>query len=256
MKKVLLLIFIILISYQSIVAQGNVEQIAKEIITAYKTSDADLLKKHASGILLPAINENFYADKQAKKLVALANEWNGKIIEIRYGTEKMMGKTINLVMVYFKNCKDTDQLCVVLLSSIDKSEWKAVGFGISKIEKAELEEYSLELQSEENIPAKIDHSEFTIEMATGKIVKDPSTEKLQELLKTLDDDNFFITLSCNDGFLQAAYSDDGFSAEYSGPDGYFGATELLSQKEMTKLFIAYIDKVKDWKEDVIWESIE
>ena len=112
------------------------------------------------------------------------------------------------------------------------------------------------MESMTSAPAKVDHREYTIEMASGEMIKDPSTAKLQELLTTLDDDNFFITLSSNDGFIQAAYSEDGFSVEYRGEDGYFGATGLLSTEETSELFVKYIDKVNNWKATINWESME
>jgi len=256
MKKLILLMLVVLLSYQMIRAQETLEQIAKDIINAYKISDVDLLKKHASGILLPAINEHFFEDKQAKELAVMTNDWDGTIKEIRYSSENIMNKTIISAMIYFKMCADKEQICVVMLSSLDESEWKALGMGITTIDKAEYEKNSLSLQSVKTVITPVDHKGYTIEMASGEIIKNPSTAKLQELLTTLDDDNFFITLSDNDGFLQAAYSEDGFSVEYRGMNGYFGATKLLSQEETSGLFVKYIDKVNNWQDSVSWESLE
>ncbi|MDP8268174.1 MAG: hypothetical protein RAP70_11685 [Candidatus Celaenobacter antarcticus] len=256
MKRLVVLMLMILLTCQMIMAQETIEQIAKDIINAYKTSDVNLLKKHASGMLLPAINENFFEDKQAKEIAVMVNGWDGTIKEIRYNSENIMNKNVTITIVYFKMCADEEQICAVLLSSLDNSEWKALGFGISTVEKVEFENYSLEMESMTSAPAKVDHREYTIEMASGEIVKDPSTAKLQELLTTLDDDNFFITLSGNDGFIQAAYSKDGFSVEYRDEDGYFGATGLLSPEETSELFVKYIDKVNNWKETINWESME
>jgi len=248
--------FVVLLSYQMIMAEEAIEQIAKDIINAYKVSDVDLLKRHASGILLPAINDNFFQDKQAKEIAVMTNDWDGTIKEIRYSSANIMNKTIISAIIYFNKCTDKEQICVVMLSSLDNSDWKALGMGITTMEKEEFEKNSLDLQSVKTVIKPVDHKGYTIEMASGEIVKDPSTAKLQELLTTLDDDNFFITLSDNEGFLQAAYSEDGFSVEYRGKDGYFGATELLSQEETSELFVNYIDGVNNWQDSVNWESLE
>ena len=182
MKKLILLMFVILLSYQMISAQETLEQIAKDIINAYKISDVDLLKRHASGILLPAINEHFFEDKQAKEIAVMTNDWDGTIKEIRYSSENIMNKTIIIAIIYFNMCADKEQICVVLLSSLDNSNWKALGMGISTIEKEEFEKNSLDLQSVKKVIKPVDHKGYTIEMASGEIVKDPSTAKLQELL--------------------------------------------------------------------------
>jgi len=256
MKKILFLILVVLLSYQMIMAKETLEQIAEDVINAYKLSDEDLLKKHASGILLPTINENFFEDKQVKELKDMASDWDGTIKEIRYSSDSIMNKTITSAMVYFKKCPDKEQIGVVMLTRMDKSEWKALGLGITKMEKVEFEKNSLDLQSVKTVSEPVNHKGYTIEMASGEIVKDPSTTKLKELLTTLDDDNFFITLSDNEGFIQAAYSEAGFSVEYRGDNGYFGAIELLSQEKTSELFVNYINKVDHWQNSIKWESLE
>lgn len=253
MKKLLILVFLLLLVYQF--AFAGPKEIAKDIITAYQTSDADLLKKHASGMLLPAITRKFFDDSNVVEIKSLVKDWDSEIKEVRYNGEKMMDKTIYISLVHFADCVSAEELCVVMLSSLDKKDWKAFGLGISTITKDEFYSYSTQIQDVKITEPKKSKRSYTVETASGEIVEDPSLTKLLDMIKSLDDDNFFITLSHPDGFLQAAYSEDGFYAEYSGVNGYFGADKALTLKETLELFSNYYNNIENWKGNISWEEM-
>jgi hypothetical protein len=255
MKKIILSLFLILFlfTYQNIQAQGDASVISKEILKAYKTKNAELLKKYATGIIVYAINDDFFENKDGKPLVEVASKWDGKIKEIRYSKGDIMGKTVLLASVYFSdNVKGN--LNVVILTSYEKSDWKAFVYGITESTKEEFEEGSLEIpdgeKQEENV-VKSDHSEFSIEMASGDIYNKPTTEKLVELLKSLNDDNFFLILNSKLGFLQASTSEKGYIVQYSDDSGMFEAEAYFTMEMLVDIFKAYIDGGK-WKENAKW----
>ena len=257
MKKLIYfqLIFGFLISAHLTFAQGNAEKIAKEVITAYKTKDADLLKKHATGILMYAINDNFFESDDGKPLVEIAKQWDGKIKEIRYSKGDVMGNEVLLASAYFSD-NPNGNLNVVILSSFDKSDWKAFALGITDISREEFEqgEASIEATSAQKIvdtKTATDRAGYTIEMANGDIFESPSDEKIRESLGSLNDDNFFMILNGKDGFIQTSTSEQGFIVQYSDEGGMFEAEEYFSLDKLEDIFIAYINK-QDWKEMATW----
>ncbi|HSH51284.1 MAG TPA: hypothetical protein VK982_06140, partial [Bacteroidales bacterium] len=78
------LVCIFFISINLTFAQGDAESVAKDVIKAYQNQDADLLKKHATGMMMLAINDSFFESDDGKPLVDIAKKWDGKIKEIRY----------------------------------------------------------------------------------------------------------------------------------------------------------------------------
>jgi hypothetical protein len=253
MKKFYVTLTLVMIVSQLIFAISKPEEIANDIIKAYQNSDEDLLKKHASGILIPAINEALFSEKEVTKINTMLENWNGKIIETRYAAENMAGKIVLSSVVYFMDCPEENDLGVVMLSSVDNSDWKAIGFGITNMERSEFEKFSLQMTDPISIETKKEYKKFTIEMASGVIVKNPSIEKLEELIASLNDDNFFLSLSHDDGFIQTAYSSDGFTIEYSNSEGYFVASELYNLEKAVQVFSKYMNEEKDWITDIDWE---
>ena len=249
---VLLLAVFFSCSYVS--AQGDAKDVAEDIIKAYKTKDAALLKKYATGIIVYAINDGFFDSSDGKPLVEVAEQWDGTIKEIRYSKGDMMGKTVLLASVYFSN-NANGNLNVVILSSYEKADWKAFVFGIADITKDEFEQGSTEIPGEKEVvkakSVKTDHSEFSIEMANGDKYENPTTEKLKELLKTLDDDNFFLILNSKNGYMQTSTSDKGYIVQYSDDDGMFEAEAYFNMEMLVDIFKAYID-VENWKEKAKW----
>jgi hypothetical protein len=263
MKKLIyfLLIFVFVISTHLTFAQSDTKKIAEEVITAYKTKDADLLKKHATGMLIYVINDDFFESDDGKPLVEIAKKWDGKIKEIRYSKDNVMGKEVLLASVYFSD-NPNGNLNVVMLSSFDKSAWKAFALGITDISREEFEqgETSLEATSADKAAdaetladSKIaaERAGYSIEMANGDIFESPSNEMIKEALKSLNDDNFFMTLSGKDGFIQTSTSEQGFIVQYSDGGGMFEAEEYFSLDKLEEIFIAYINQ-QDWKKMTTW----
>ena len=244
-------------SFSQINAQGDVEPIAKDVIKAYKTKDVVLLKKYITGIVVYAINDSFFDSKDGKPLVSMAENWNGNIKEVRYEKGNMMGKEILLASVYFSD-NENGKLNIVMLSSYDGSDWKAFAFGLMDVSKEEFEQGSLEIPSsdeaeeveEEKTIGSI-NSGFSVEMGNGDTYKEPNIKKILELLKTLNDDNFFLILNSNNGFLQASTSEKGYVVQYSDDDGMFEAEEYFTLEMLNEIFTAYINNA-DWKAKAKW----
>ena len=251
----LALFAIMLLPVHQVLAQVSVEQASTDIIEAYKTKDVDLLKKYATGVIMYVINEGFYESDDAMPLVEIAEKWDGKIKEIRYTQGDMMGKTILLASVYFSD-NPNGNLNAVLLSSYEDSEWKAFALGIGDIPKEEFYKGSVEIptkdSAKESVSIKNDHSEFLIEMANGDSYESPSTEKLKELLGTLDDDNFFLTLNGKNGFLQTSTSEQGYIVQYGNDNGMFEAEAYFTVEMLTEIFVTYIDNDETWKDKSKW----
>lgn len=250
------LVFVMLLSFYQLKAQGNAETLAKEILKAYKTKDVELLKKHMTGIMAYVVNDSYFDSDDAKPLVTIAKAWDGDIKEIRYSKGDIMGKTITLASVYFSD-NANGNYNVVTLSSFEGSDWKAFALGISDISKDEYEQASTEIPDEKNTSESKpvnDHSEFSIEMANGDTYKKPTTEKLLELLKSLNDDNFFLILNSKDGFLQSSTSDKGYIVQYSNDEGMFEAEAYFTIEMLNDIFTAYINNA-DWKSKAKWTAM-
>ncbi|MEE4196151.1 MAG: hypothetical protein V2I54_00775 [Bacteroidales bacterium] len=257
MKKLiyLSLVFIFLIPSYLTFAQGDVETIAKEVIKAYKNQDAGLLKKHASGMMMYVINDSFFESDDGKPLVDIAQQWTGKIKEIRYSKGDVMGKEVLLASVYFSD-NPNGNLNVVILSSFDKSDWKAFALGITDISREEFEQGETSLGSpsaDKSIETKTDVNRegYSIEMANGDMFENPSDKKIIEALQSLNDDNFFMILSGKDGFIQTSTSEQGFIVQYSDEDGMFEAEEYFSLDKLEEIFIAYVNQ-QNWKKMATW----
>ncbi|MFO7829975.1 MAG: hypothetical protein R6V23_15230, partial [Bacteroidales bacterium] len=223
MKKFiyLQLVFVFLISINQGFAQGDAETIAKEVIKAYKNKDADLLKKHASGMMMYVINDGFFDSDDGKPLVEIAQQWDGEIKEIRYEKGDVMGNEVLLASAYFSD-NPNGNLNVVILSSLDKADWKAFALGISDISRDEFEQgaTSIEATSAKDAPEEPEaksstkRAGFSIEMANGDIFESPTDEQIKTSLKSLDDDNFFMILNGKDGFIQTSTSEKGFIVQF------------------------------------------
>lgn len=251
------MVFALILISESIVAQGNPESVAKDVIKAYKTKDVDLLKKHMTGMMLYVINDGFFDSDDGKPLAEIASKWDGTIKEMRYSKGDVMGKEVLLASAYFSD-NPNGNLNVVILSSFEKADWKAFAYGITDISREEFEEGSKELSGDKQVseeivdkPEKDGHSGFSIEMANGETYENPSTEKLIESLKSLNDDNFFLTLNSKDGFLQTSTSEKGYIVQYSNHEGMFEAEAYFTIEMLLEIFKAYIDN-GNWKEKATW----
>ena len=251
MKKLFTIVTIVLMALfaNQIMAQGNAENAATDVINACKNKDVKLFKKYMTGFMVYAVNDTFFESSDGKPLAEIAEKWDGSIKDIRYSKGDMMGKTVLLASVYF-NDNPNGNIDVVILSSYENADWKAFAFGIADISKEEFEQGSKEIPEETN-EVIIDHSDFSIEMASGDKYENPSKEKLTELLKSLNDDNFFLILNSKSGFLQASTSEKGYIVQYSDDAGMFEAEAYFTFDMLADIFEAYIDS-KEWKEKAVW----
>jgi hypothetical protein len=253
------LVFVLLLSFNQVAAQGDAEKTAKEVIEAYKNEDFALLKKHLTGMMLNVIDDDFFESDDGKPLVEIAQQWDGTIKEIRYEKNDMMGNEVLLASAYFSD-NPNGNLNVVLLSSFDQSDWKAFASGLTDISKEEYEKAatSMEATAEKKEPVAevaANRSDYSIEMATGDIIEGPTDEKVKESLKTLDDDNFFMTLNGKDDFLQTTISEKGYIVQHGGgDDGMFEADDFFTFEQLVDIFIAYINE-QNWKEMANWNEM-
>lgn len=248
MKKAFLA-FLVLFSF-SLSLYAQAESVAKEVLTAYKNKDAELLRKNASGIMKMAISPSFFSDPSVKENMKSVENWNGKIKEIRYGSENMMGQKIMLACAYYADVPGKDEMYVVFLSSTDNKTWVMFANGIDTINKTEFEALNKGLSTAEAKPARI----FNIEMANGDVFEKVSMEKMISCFDKLDDDNFFVIMSCGDDFIQAAVSDDGFYLEYNENGIQYASSGVIPKNQTIDLFKKYYDGDADWNKNVNWEK--
>ncbi|MGM0504384.1 MAG: hypothetical protein ACQESQ_07165 [Bacteroidota bacterium] len=254
------LLLVFFISINLTFAQGDAESIAEEVIKAYQNQDADLLKKHASGMMVNVITDSFFESNEAKPLVKIAKQWDGKMKEIRYSKGDVMGKDVLMALAYFSD-NPNGNLNVVILSSFDNSAWKAFALGIDNVSREEFNQGTTSIGAasaektavENSAKAKkaANRADYSIEMANGNIFESPSDKKIKEALKSLNDDNFFMILNGKDGFIQTSTSEQGFIVQYSDEGGMFEAEEYFSLDKLEDIFIAYINQ-QDWKEMATW----
>ncbi|MDD2278101.1 MAG: hypothetical protein PHD06_09050 [Bacteroidales bacterium] len=252
----LLLMLLMAIASTQVKAQGDPNKAAEDIVKAYKEKDATLLKRYATGILINVINDNFFESKDAKTLVEIAKGWDGTIREIRYAKGDIMGSTVIMANVYIGD-NPSGELNTVLLTSYNNSDWKAFGLGITETSRKEFLEGSLEIPKDEpKTKPKADkaYKGFSIEMANGETLDNPTVAKLRTMLKTIDDDNFFLTLSGKDGFLQTTISETGFIVQHSEGEEMFEAESYFTMEKLVEIFEAYL-RSEDWKSMGKWAAM-
>jgi len=87
-----LAIILTFIFVSTITAFSQVENVAKEVLNAYKNKDVELLKKNASGILKLTISESYFEDKNVQEDAKAVAGWDGTIKEVRYDTGSLLGR--------------------------------------------------------------------------------------------------------------------------------------------------------------------
>ncbi len=249
----------------AITAFSQVENVAKEVLNAYKNKDVELLKKNASGILKMVITKSYFEDKSVQEDAKAIDGWDGTIKEVRYEIENMMGRKTVLATAYYAD-KGTDQIHAVLLSSMDNGKkWVMVGSGLGSLKKEEFEELSKTIpasgaKKESKAGGAKKESEttskFSAELANGDTFDKISEAKMVECINSLDDDNFFITLSNKEDFIQAAFSDGDFVVEYKEDGQQFAAEKVLTKEETIQLFKDYYQGKDNWKKEIVWGKME
>jgi hypothetical protein len=242
-----------LLFFFSFIAFAQVEDIAKEVLKAYKTKDVELLKKNASGMLKMAISDSYFEDKGLQEDIKAAENWDGKFREIRYNSGDMMGKKLYLASVYFSDIKDNpDEIYTVALSSMDKENWVMFGSGIVAETKEEFNKMRLTLLPVEDKVATKKVKSFSLEMYDGPGYKKATQKQVEESFALLNADNFFISLANGDDWIQVAFSDKGYSIDYNDAKGHFMIDDFLKKEEALQLLINYFNQEDGWKDKYTW----
>jgi hypothetical protein len=256
---VLILIAVIVISTNLFAGLPKVEDIAKEVLKAYKTKDVELLKKNASGMLINAISKSYFQDKGIQDDLKVVENWDGNIKEIRYVVENMMGKKITMAMVHYSDAADSKKINVVLLSTMDNEKWVFIGSGLSTEKKENFEKMSKTIEAGEtkaqakSTKKKVvrnkreSNKKFDLEMFSGDNFQKVTQEKVIECFNTLNDDNFFVGLSSKDDWIQVAYSDNGYSFEGNEGGVHFASKDLLSKEKAIQFLKDYYTGNTDWE---------
>ncbi len=251
-------------------AFSQVENVAKEVLDAYKNKDVELLKKNASGMMKFAISKSYFEDKSVQKDAKPIDEWDGTIKEVHYEIESMMGKKIVLATAYYADA-GPDQIYAVVLSSLDNGKsWVFVGNGLSKLKKEEFKQLSKTIpvdgakkeskaddaKEESKVDGMKEESKtvanFSVELANGDTFDKISEAKMEECINCLNDDNFFIILKNKEDFIQAAFSDGNFVVQYKEDGRQFSAEKVLTKEETIQLFKDYYQGKDNWKKEIVW----
>ena len=263
MRKIVILSAFLLIS--AITAFSQVENVAKEVLIAYKNKDVELLKKNASGVLKLVISKSYFEEKSIQEDAKAIDGWDGTIKEVRYEIENMLGRKTVLATAYYADA-GPDRIHAVLLSSLDNGKnWVFVGSGLGSLKKEEFEQLSKTIPVDgAKKESKVDRAKkesktatnFSAELANGDTFDKISEAKMVECINSLDDDNFFITLSNKENFIQAAFSDGDFVVEYKENGQQFAAEKVLTKEETIQLFKDYYQGKDNWKKEIVWEKME
>ncbi len=236
---------------------AQVENVAKEVLKAYKNRDVELLKKHASGIMVMAISESYFEDKGIQDDLKAVDGWDGELKEIRYNSGDMMGQKVYIAAIHFADVPDNDnELYTIVLSSTDKQNWVMLGTGIVSETKEEFNKLSSTMQAEEEKDAAEDIRSMSLEMYDGDSHDQVSQDILAESFNTLSDDNFFISLTHKDDYIQVAYSGQGYSVDYKDASGHFEATEFLSKDAALQVLIDYLEGNEAWRKGLSWVALD
>jgi hypothetical protein len=236
--------------------QAQVENVAKEVLEAYKTKNVEMLKKNASGMVRHTINENYFEDKSIKKSMEPVAEWDGKIKEIRFDSDNIMGNFVVVAAAYYSDHSE-EEINAVMLSTMDGKNWVFVGSGLETVPKVDFLKLSAtvpeppkkEVKTDKPVKPKL---KMNIELASGDQFENVNEAKLVESFNSMDDDNFYMILSSKNDFVQAAYSDGNYVVEFSDGGVQYEANKVLSKETALNLLKKYLLGESDWREGVEW----
>lgn len=243
-----------------LLAQDNnadVTSVAQKVIKAYQNRDLNLLKDNASGMLKMVLNstgDSYFDDKEMQDILNVVDQWDGKIRGVGYEIQNIMGKSMEMASVYFADGQKEGEIWEVLLVKTGDNPWLAFGDGISTDTKEEFDKLlpSLKVETQKSAaPSK----DISIEMANGDTFEHASLNTALSNFEKMDDDNFFIILNNKENFMQAAYSDKGYTVEYKENGTQYEAKELLPKEKTIELIKDYFNTDSKWKTDVEWEEM-
>ena len=252
MKNIIILTILTLL----FAVQAQVEKIAIEVLKAYKDQDVELLKKNASGMIRHTINENYFEDKNIKKSTEPLSSWDGKIREIRYDSDNIMGNFVVVATAYYSDSTE-EEINTVLLSTMDGKNWVFLGSGLEQVKKSDFDKMSTTVPEAPKKDAKAEkpvrsNLKMNIELASGDQFTNVNEGKLVESFNSMDDDNFYMILSNGDDFVQAAYSDGNYVVEYSVGGVQYEANKVLPKETALNVFKKYFLGETGWLEGVEW----
>lgn len=231
---------------------AQVENIAKDVLKAYKNRNVEELKKHASGFFKYAISDSYFNDDEIKSDLKFVDSWDGKMKEIRYSTGDVMGNIVTLASVYYADNPDNkDEICIVILSTTDKTNWVMFAGGLSTETRTEFQKMSLTLEANKETAAKKSSKKCNIEMADGDKFENVDAETISKFIDKLNEDNFYVILSSGDDYIQAAYSDMGFIIQYAEGGEQFEAEDYLTKEQANDIMKKYLLD-EDWKQGNNW----
>ncbi len=260
--KNLKLILLGIVFVFSTTLSAQVEKVAKEVLKAYKDKDVELLKKNASGIMKYAISESYFDDKDIQEEIKSVENWDGKIREIRYKTGDLFNKKVHIASIWYSDVSgNKNEIYTVFLSSIDKNKWVMFGIGLGTETKEEYNKMDKSLSGGDVVKVSISEEKkknytFSTEMADGTILKKVTEQVITDCINKLNDDNFFLILNRDEGFMQSAYSEKGFTIQYKENGKQFEVKEYLSKENTIKIFKDYFNGDDKWKENIKWISAD
>jgi hypothetical protein len=95
---------------------------------------------------------------------------------------------------------------------------------------------------------------MNIETASGFTARNVTPQQLTVNLAGLDGGNDFLILSDGEDYLQCAWSQTGFTAEYQDASGHYSSQAGLPLETIEELFSAYLARSGGWRSLVVWES--
>jgi len=287
MKLIPAFLSLLLFLAPSVFAQ-TAPEVAKEALAAYKNKDLEGVKKYTAPMIAGFMDAKFFEDKEVKASVEDLQSWNGKVKEIRYYNSKMG-------VMASAHYADADKETFRVLSLINAGYgWKQMGVSTVKKKKflsyekneprikagskaeagdkpgkgalagASLQDklgalgFGKKKPAAQTPPAddKAPAKGYSIEMADGTTAGAPSAEQLKKHLASLNGDNFFITLTGPDGFMQASYTAKGLDVQYKDKTGHFASVGAVPAEIAGEMFAGYIKNEDGWKSKCKWKPFE
>lgn len=75
-------------------------------------------------------------------------------------------------------------------------------------------------------------------------------------LRNQGDSSFAILTLFEDSFIQSVYSDGGFGLEYKKDDDLFGCYDELTEDDVVKAFVYYLDRDERLRSEFTWEPVD
>jgi hypothetical protein len=264
------------------------QDVAKEVLAAYKNKDLEGVKKHTAPMLAAAMDDKFFEDKEIKASVKDLQSWNGKVKEVRYFKSPM---GVMAAAHYGDADKDTYRVLDLINAGYG---WKQMG-GVSTVSKKKFLSYDKKEPKAEaasktqkdggrtgkGVPGNAGVRDqlsalgfgfgknrsaakeapkagpYSVEMADGTEAKGPSAGDIRKMLASLNDDNFFLTLSASDGgFMQGSYTKAGLDMQYKDSSGQFSSEAVVAPGTAEEMFLLYLGGDAGWKNKCKWKPFE